>query len=143
MSLLRNQSRRTGVASMWSLTVLSIVGLISAGVMREIVLNRYASEMRDNRLRAERLACSGVELAIDKILDDENYKGETARFASGDEVHIDVAKTNAGLRIEVEAKYLFDCKSHADAKIVREVQRTENDGRVEVKVLEKSKTRDE
>lgn len=88
-------TRRSGVALLWALLVLSVLGVTSAVAVREFATARRTVAMQKNRRQAEWLARSGAELAVARLLSDDKYPGETIEPIANGAVRIAVEKDAA------------------------------------------------
>ena len=100
---------RAGIAVLWALVVLSVLGVMSASVAWHFVAVRRTLEGRQNRLQTLWLARSGAELAAARLLaDPDGYTGEAVEPIPDGQVRITVAKDPAQpgtYRIRCEAHY--------------------------------------
>jgi type II secretory pathway component PulK len=100
---------RSGVAVLWALLVLTLLGVTTAAATWQIAAARRALEGRQNRLQTLWLARSGVELAVARLLADPNgYAGEVVAPVPESEVRITVQKDPARTdtyQIRSEARY--------------------------------------
>ena len=84
--------RRSGLASMWGLVVLTVAGTMLGCLTTQLLSNRRELDRRQNRLQAQWLARGGLELAAERLLmDAASYKGETTAPLTNSSVKISVA----------------------------------------------------
>jgi hypothetical protein len=91
----RDVTRRSGAALLWALVVLSVLGVMSAVAAKTFGAARRTLAMRQNRIQAEWLARSGAEIAVARLLADENYTGGSVEPLSAASVLITVEKDAA------------------------------------------------
>src|SRR5205823_10754718 len=100
---------RSGIAVLWALVVLSVLGVMGASVAWHFVAVRRTLAGRQHRIQALWLARSGAELAAARLLaDPDGYTGEAVEPIPDGQVRITVAKDPArpnGYRIRCEAHY--------------------------------------
>jgi type II secretory pathway component PulK len=100
---------RSGIAVIWALVVLTLLGVTTAAATWQIAATRRALDGRQNRLQAVWLARSGVELAVARLLaDPDGYTGEVVAPVPESEVRITVQKDPARTdtyQIRSEARY--------------------------------------
>src|SRR5947209_15189026 len=101
--------RRAGVALLWAMIVLGVLGIMSAAAAWQFVSARRVLERRQHKVQALWLARSGGELAAARLLADPNgYAGEEVEPVPEGRVKITVQKDAArpdGYRIKCEAQY--------------------------------------
>lgn len=129
---------RRGVASIWALVVLSVLGLILAATTSQILANRRFLERRQHQIQSAWLAQAGVELAAARLLaDPKGYEGESVELIPGSKVHIEVKvepKTPEIFQVVSEAHYPATGNEMVSRQQTRRFRRvTDKDGiRLEV-----------
>ena len=84
---------RSGLALLWALIVLTVLGATTAAACWQFAAARRALEARQNRLQALWLARSGVEIAAARLLTDpDGYTGELVEPIPEAQVRITVQK---------------------------------------------------
>ena len=101
--------RRAGVALLWAMIVLGVLGIMSAAAAWQFVSARRVLERRQNKVQALWLARSGGELAAARLLADPNgYAGEEVEPVPEGRVKITVQKDAAkpeAYQIRCEAQF--------------------------------------
>ena len=92
MSIRRHS--RSGAALV--LVVLSVLGTMSVLATREFAIARRTLAIRQNRIQAEWLARSGADLAVARLLADEDYTGGTVEPIATGPVEIKVERDWTG-----------------------------------------------
>jgi hypothetical protein len=101
-------NERRGAALLWAITILAVLGVTSGVAVHEFGAARRTLKMRHDRIQAEWLTRSGIELATARLLDDADYKGETVEPIKNGPVAIKVTKDGKSFLIHCEAKYPAD-----------------------------------
>lgn len=103
------RSRRTGIAVLWALVVLSVLSATSATAAWQFTTARRRLEARQYRMQVQWLARAGAEVAAARLLaDPADYAGEALELLPDSQVRISVTKDAArpdAYRIECEARY--------------------------------------
>jgi type II secretory pathway pseudopilin PulG len=108
---------RSGIAILWALVVLSVLGVMSASVAWHFVAVRRTLEGRQNRIQALWLARSGAELAAARLLaDPDGYAGEVVEPIPEGQVRITVEKDP-----DRPNTYRIRCEAHYPAGDLRPV----------------------
>jgi hypothetical protein len=109
MQLRDRASRRSGVAAVWTLVVMTVVAAMGMVATVRFASLRKQVDADRNRVQALWLARSGLELASDRLLaNPDGYTGETVSPIPGGEIKIVVRKhpTRADVyQVESEARY--------------------------------------
>jgi hypothetical protein len=89
---------RAGVATIWVMVVLSALTLLGATITAQYLTIRRVQRDHENKLQAEWLARSGVELAAERLLGDtKGYDGEKAELIPNSELKIEVKQAKPDL----------------------------------------------
>ena len=100
---------RAGIAVLWALIVLGVLGVMSAAAAWQFSTARRVLERRQHRLQALWLARSGCELAAARLLADPDvYTGEEVAPVPESQVRITVRKDPARpdtYQVRCEAHY--------------------------------------
>jgi len=132
----KSVNRRTGIALLWALVVLSVLGVTSAVATREFALARRSLAMRLNRIQAEWLARSGVELAVARLLADDSYTGESVEPIPGGGLKITVEKDTSGsYRIRSDATFPTGDYRTVTFTVTRTAKRRTDGGKVPVDLV--------
>ncbi len=135
--ILGRRQPRSGAALLWSLIVLSVLGVTSAMAVRQVAMARHALDQRQNRLQAVWLARGGAELAAARLLAADGYAGETVEPIPGGHVRITVEKDPAkadAYRVRCEARFPADDPRAVAVAIMRTATRRAEGGRVLVEL---------
>jgi hypothetical protein len=100
--------KRSGIAVLWALVVLSVLSVTIATAASQFGAARRNLDWRQNKLQAHWLARSGCELAASRLLADSGYAGESVAPIADAQVRIAVEKDPAKpdtFRIKCEADY--------------------------------------
>jgi len=102
-----NRTRRCGVALLWAVVILAVLGVMMATAAWQFAAARRGLAARHNRLQAQWLARSGCELAAARLLaDPADYAGEVVEPVPDGQVRITVEKDKADtFRVRCEARY--------------------------------------
>jgi hypothetical protein len=130
--------RRSGIAILWALVVLAVLGVTSATAAWQIGAARRALEWRHHRLQAQWLARAGCELAAARLLaDPAGYAGESVEPITDGQVHIVVEKDPAKpdtYRVRCEATYPVGDRAAASRAVTRSMTRRTDGGTTRIEV---------
>jgi type II secretory pathway pseudopilin PulG len=76
--------RRRGLVSVSVLIVLLVIGLVCAGLLKVALTRRAEVGMEERRLQAGWLAESGMDRAVARLMESNDYSGETWEIPAGD-----------------------------------------------------------
>jgi len=124
---------RMGMALMVTLVLLALVSIMVAGMGTLFLVNRKVMDRNSWDLQAEMLARGGIEVAIAKLMQEEEYSGEVLPLIPHSRVEIAVKpiKVESGkiFQIRCEARFPSDQAKGSYRILVRSVRRN-SEGRV-------------
>jgi type II secretory pathway pseudopilin PulG len=130
-------TRRSGAALIWALVVLSVLGITSAVAVREFATARRTIAIHQNRIQAEWLARAGAELAVARLLADDNYIGETIEPIPNAPVRITIERDKAKsdtYRIKCDATFPTGDYRAVNTQLNRTATRRIDGGKVTIEL---------
>jgi hypothetical protein len=135
------RNSRRGVALIWALAILSLLGVMSALTAKQFAAARRLLDSRYHRIQADWLTRSGAELAAARLIGEENYTGETIEIVPGGPVRIVVTKdsgTPGRYRVRCDVAYPAGDFRAAKAVLTRTATRRTEGGKVTVALAAES-----
>lgn len=100
------RDRRSGIAAMWSLVIVSVVSMMSATAIWQFTAARRVLDRREHLLQARWLARSGLELAAARLVENASYGGELVELFPDSAISITVnSKGDAQYHIRSEGLF--------------------------------------
>lgn len=93
----RHARRRSGIAAVIALVMLTVLGLLMAEAARQTYMARRQLDQRECLVQARLWADSGLELATAGLRNDPAYRGETVTLPDG-EIVVDVSADRIHVR---------------------------------------------
>lgn len=115
---------RRGAALLALVIVLSLLAVVLAAASWQVGANRRAVARRVQQRQAVWLARAGAEMAVQKVLADADYKGETAELLPGAKIEITVSRAKDVFTIHSVARYPADAPRLSMRTITRRFRRT-------------------
>jgi type II secretory pathway component PulK len=114
---------RRGAAMLTAVALLAVIMLIGAGLLQHVVTQQRAATAHAQRLQANYLAESALDLAATQVLSDEDYTGETWQptWKSGTteqsaEVKIAVSRDDQQQTAEISVTAIYPVKSPSQSQ---------------------------
>lgn len=117
---------RRGVALVLVVVALATLTVVLSGVTFQIITNRRLAERRHYQLQAAELARAGIELAAGRLLEKDDYPGETIKLLPQSQVRIEVQADKATpgrFRVHSVARYPTDHPQPVVQSLTRSLRR--------------------
>jgi hypothetical protein len=135
-----HQQRRSGLASLWAIVVLTVVGTMLTCITAQLFSNRGDLEQRQFHMQARWLARGGLELAAERLLADAaSYKGETSAPLANSSVKISitpVAGDKDQYQVTSEARYPTEGRKGVMVALQRRFRRIVEGGQVKLTTVQ-------
>lgn len=135
MRLVCSSTHRSAMATLWAIAILSVLGLISIGMINYLATDLKMVRHAEYQMQAQALAQGGLELAIERFLrDPRNLQLESPRLLekSSLEIKIHPVRQNDQIQVRVEARYPTDSQEAYTAILERRLRRTVEGGKVKI-----------
>jgi hypothetical protein len=129
-------ARRSGLALVWSLVILFALGILAGTAAWQIVAARATLERRGHSLQTLWLARSGAELAVARLIDDSDYKGETIELIPDSDLKIVVTRLeNQDYRIQCAATFPISEPTPTTRTFTWQARRSSDPVRLQLDIL--------